>query len=268
MDVVARFGKEVCFLPGAGETDGPMIANRRLGRDQFEGYHGRELVYGSRSGLAVALRATVRSMVEAFGTALSAINTSEQATRVEDHLMGVDIGGRGRPEADEYLPYWGRYTALVPDGAIIEIMDRQVDEIRAYFAGFSTEAAVWRAAPDEWSAIEVAGHLGDAERLLMHRAFRLSRCDETPWENFEPDLYVANGGFGARTPADIVGEWAIIRAGTLALLRGMDDASWARRMPESFSVRSVRAFAYIVAGHVTHHLTALRAERVTRGSEF
>lgn len=175
--------------------------------------------------------------------------------------MRIATHGRGRPGSGEHIPYYGQYIALAPDGDIVEIMERQVDELRAYLTGFSAEAAVWRPRPGEWSVIEVAGHLGDAERLLMHRALHIARGDDTPWENFEPDIYVANGGFESRTMLDVMAEWATVRAATLALLRGLDDAAWARRMPESFSVRSVRAFSYVVAGHVTHHVSALQADR-------
>lgn len=175
--------------------------------------------------------------------------------------MSIERGIGGRPTADEHIPYYGQYVALVPDGDVVEIMERQIEETRAYFAGFSSDAALWRPRPEEWNAIEVAGHLGDAERLLMHRAFHVARGDDTPWENFEPDLYVENGGFGSRTMPDVMTEWATVRAATLALLRGLDAAAWTRRMPETFSVRSVRAFAYTVAGHVTHHIAALRADR-------
>lgn len=175
--------------------------------------------------------------------------------------MSVDKSLRGRPREDEHIPYYGQYIALVPDGDVIDILERQIGETERYFAAFSADGALWRPDPAEWSAIEVAGHLADTERLLMHRAFKTSRGDETPWESFEPDLYVANGGFEARSLTDVTTEWAVVRAGTLALLRGLDDAAWTRRMPKSFTVRSVRAFAFTVAGHVTHHVLSLQAQR-------
>jgi hypothetical protein len=175
--------------------------------------------------------------------------------------MGVDVKLRGRPAEDEHIPYYRQYIDQVPEGDVLEILAHQIGDTERYFLGFSADEAVWRPAPDEWSAIEVAGHLVDAERLFMHRALVVARGDDTPWANFEPDLYVANGGFGERAIADVAAEFATVRTATLAFLRGLDTSAWSRRAPASFSMRSVRAFAYTAAGHELHHLASLREQR-------
>lgn len=175
--------------------------------------------------------------------------------------MDVDVSPRGKPAADEHIPYYQQYIDLVPEGDILDILERQIDDTKRYFLGFSDEEAVWRPAPDEWNAIEVAGHLADVERLFMHRALVVARGDDTPWANFEPDLYVANGGFNERAIADVVAEFATVRAANLAFLRGLSSTAWRRRAPGSFSTRSVRAFAYMAAGHELHHLLSLKGQR-------
>jgi hypothetical protein len=165
--------------------------------------------------------------------------------------VAVDANLRGRPDVDEHIPYYRQYIDLVPEGDIVDILERQIGETERYVLGFSAEEGVWRPAPDEWNAIEVTGHLADAERIFMHRALVIARGDDTPWASFEPDLYVANGGFSERSIADVVAEFATVRAASL----------WTRRAPESFSMRSVRAFAYTAAGHELHHLASLRGQR-------
>src|SRR5205085_2602438 len=77
--------------------------------------------------------------------------------------MGVDVTLRGRPSDNEHIPYFRQYIDLVPDGDILDILKRQIDETERYFLGFSAEAALWRSAPEEWNAIEVLGHLVDGE---------------------------------------------------------------------------------------------------------
>ncbi len=173
----------------------------------------------------------------------------------------MDRGLRGRPERDEHIPYYGQYIELVADGDVVEILARQIGETERYFDGYSSAEAIWRPEPAEWSAVEVVGHLADCERVLMYRALRIARGDETPWENVEFDPYVTHGGFGERVLGDVVAELAAVRGATVALLRGLDAAAWGRRMPEAFTVRSVRAFAYTVAGHELHHLAGLRGQR-------
>ena len=72
--------------------------------------------------------------------------------------------GPGRPDADECLPYYFQYIDLVPDGHVLETLERQIGESAAYLAGFTAEQALRREAPKEWNAVEIVGHLVDVER--------------------------------------------------------------------------------------------------------
>ena len=47
--------------------------------------------------------------------------------------------GPGRPAADECLPYYFQYIDLVPDGHIVELLERQITETAAYLAAFTPE---------------------------------------------------------------------------------------------------------------------------------
>ena len=127
-------------------------------------------------------------------------------------------------------------------------------ETTGYFAQLTPEQALWRSAPGEWCPTDIIGHLADAERLFAGRAWRLARGDMTPPESMDPEAYAATAAYAARPLDDVLDEFAATRAATLALLRGLDEAAWARRAPETWSVRSVRCFAYVLAGHELHHL--------------
>jgi hypothetical protein len=48
---------------------------------------------------------------------------------------------RGRPAADECLPYYFQYIDLVPDGDIVEQLERQSTETAAYLGPFTREQA-------------------------------------------------------------------------------------------------------------------------------
>ncbi|MEX2315106.1 MAG: DinB family protein [Thermomicrobiales bacterium] len=160
----------------------------------------------------------------------------------------------GRPAADEHIPYFGQYIALVPDGDIIEILATQITATTTLYGALSPEQERWRPAPREWNAREIAGHVNDTERLLLHRALRIARADPVLWESIDFELYVANAAFDKREMADLMGEFAAVRGATIALLRGLDETAWARRMPEEWSSRSVRSLAWLTAGHELHHV--------------
>ncbi len=158
-----------------------------------------------------------------------------------------------RPRSDEYAPYYGQYTQLVPDGDITAMLEEQIDETVAMLRDFSEEQAQWRPAPGEWNAVEIVGHLADTERVFAYRALRFARNDTTPLEGIDQDVFMVDAGFARRPLADVVAELVAVRRASVALLRSFDAAAWERRGVADGNEVSVRALAYIIAGHERHH---------------
>ena len=98
----------------------------------------------------------------------------------------------------------------------------------------------------------------DAERIFAYRALRFARGDRTPLPGFDEKLYAPAGNFDARPLADLATELAAVRRATLALFGGLDAATLERRGPANQHEISVRALAYVIAGHERHHVAILR----------
>ena len=122
----------------------------------------------------------------------------------------------------------------------------------------SEARALHRYAPGKWSVKEVLGHLCDTERIYAYRALRFARNDATPLPGFEEDDYVPAGRFDARPLRDLLDEWQAVRSATLALYRGLDGDALLRRGVANGNLISVRAMAWLAAGHALHHLGVLR----------
>lgn len=163
-----------------------------------------------------------------------------------------------RPDPDEYDPSFAGYVAEVPPGDIVMVLDTQPAELVAWLHQVPSAREGHRYAAGKWSIREVVGHLSDTERVLAYRALRLSRGDGTPLPGFEQDDYVPEGNFEARTLADLTEEFLAVRRATVALFRGMTDPMTARRGIANGVGVSVRALAYIIAGHERHHTRVLR----------
>jgi hypothetical protein len=164
----------------------------------------------------------------------------------------------GRPEPDEYLAYYGQYINRVPDGDILDLLARQLDATSNLLAPLSPEQANFRPKPDDWSITEVVGHLADAERVFAYRTLWIARSDHTPLPSFDQDLFVANANFSRRPLADLLDEFVAVRHATSALLRTLDAAAWLRKGIAADNPISVRALAYIIAGHELHHVADFR----------
>lgn len=163
-----------------------------------------------------------------------------------------------RPPASEYAPYQAAYVASVPDGDIFEILSRQRIEFPEFLRSFGESRGGHRYAPGKWSIKEMIGHVNDTERVFAYRALRFARGDESPLPSFEQDDYVRTGNFDARTLASLADEFSHLRAGTLDLYYHLDADAFARQGTASGFVVSVRAMAFVIAGHVAHHERVLR----------
>jgi uncharacterized damage-inducible protein DinB len=163
-----------------------------------------------------------------------------------------------RPDASEFLPYYGKYIDRVPGGDLLQTLRTQLDGTLALVRGLPEERGGHRYAPGKWSIREVLGHVIDAERIFAYRALRIARADGTPLASFDENAYAQNSGADARTLADLAEELAHVRLGNLALFRSLDDAALARRGTASDATVSVRALIWIIAGHEAHHVSLLR----------
>ncbi|MGA9904529.1 MAG: DinB family protein [Terriglobales bacterium] len=158
-----------------------------------------------------------------------------------------------RPQPGESAPYYDRYISLVPGNDILGAFEDQRRQTILFLSGRTDADGDLRYAPDKWSLNEVLGHINDTERIMAYRALRISRGDVTPIEGYEQDDYVRNSPWTRRTLADLIEDYIAVRRATISLFRNLDDAAWSRRGTANKNEVSVRALAYIIAGHELHH---------------
>lgn len=163
-----------------------------------------------------------------------------------------------RPTGSEFAPYYGKYVEKVPDGSVLETLQSQITDTVSLLRSAGEAKGEHRYGPDKWSIKEVVGHMCDSERIFAYRLLRIARGDETPLPGFEQDDYIANGRFGSRSLDDLIDEFALIRASTVALVKNLDQAAMSRMGTASGFPVSARALAWIIAGHERHHISILR----------
>jgi len=158
-----------------------------------------------------------------------------------------------RPTPDEYFEYYGKYIALVTDEDALSSLRDQFEDTLVLLRPLDETRSRHRYAPDKWSVKEVVGHLTDCERIFAYRALRIARADTTPIEGFDENTYVPAGRFDARPLDDLIEDYERVRDATLSLFNGLDEEALARRGTANGKSVSVRAIAWIIAGHELHH---------------
>jgi uncharacterized damage-inducible protein DinB len=159
----------------------------------------------------------------------------------------------GKPEPNEYAPYYGRYISLVEGDDILTALKQQAPETVALLSGCKHADEDFHYAAGKWSVKDVLGHVIDTERIMAYRALRIARNDRTPIEGYEQDDYVKHAPFGQCKLAALLEEFIAVRRATVLLFLNLDEAAWTRRGVANKNEVSVRALAYIIAGHELHH---------------
>jgi hypothetical protein len=163
-----------------------------------------------------------------------------------------------RPDPSEHAAEAAEYVSRVRDGNVLDMLADQIKETAALVRGLAPGMADHRYAPGKWSIAEIIGHLGDGERVFSYRALRFSRGDTTPLAGFDENDYVREAPFPRVPIADLMSELEHLRHGTVHLFRNLDEEALMRRGTANGVETSVRALAFIIAGHEHHHLEILR----------
>jgi hypothetical protein len=163
-----------------------------------------------------------------------------------------------RTEAAEYYFKYIDRVVLAPGQTITDVIAAQLDETAAFFGGITDTQSSHRYAPDKWSLRQVLSHINDTERVFAYRALWFARGFPAELPGFDQDVAIATAGADARSWASHVEEFRSIRAASVTLYRNLQPEAWTRRGVASGYPFSVRALAFITAGHVAHHMAIVR----------
>lgn len=170
-------------------------------------------------------------------------------------MTALDLGRRPAPA--DCSPYLAGYVAAAPDGDILATLEREGARAVALFRSLPGERADFAYAPGKWTIREVVAHISDCERVFAYRALRFGRADATPLPSFDQDAWMPHAHAGARPWTELIDELAAVRAASLHLFRSFAPEDWERSGIASDAPLTVRAVAWVVAGHELHHRRVL-----------
>lgn len=163
-----------------------------------------------------------------------------------------------RPASNEAAPYYFTYIDRVETDDVLGALETQLGETIEFLSCVSEEKSLHRYAPGKWSLRELLSHVNDTERLFVFRALWFARGFEAPLPSFDQNIAVSSSGADAISWKDLVTEFRSIRVSTLAFFRSLPADAWNRSGIASDNPFTVRALAFITAGHVTHHVDVIR----------
>ncbi|MBU0560116.1 MAG: DinB family protein [Bacteroidetes bacterium] len=165
---------------------------------------------------------------------------------------------KNRPVNTEYPEWYQQYVDAVADGDIVEALKNQLKESAELLNEISKEKSSHRYAEGKWSIKELLGHVIDAERILSYRLLRFARKDKTDLSQYDHDEYVINSQNDVDSFEDLKKEFRFVRKSTLMLLSKLNDEAWLLTGCSGGKSFTVRAMAFIIAGHEKHHMKILK----------
>jgi hypothetical protein len=163
-----------------------------------------------------------------------------------------------RPARDEAAEYYFKYIDLVPAGDICAVLEQQLDSTVGFLRAIPDERARHRYAPDKWSISGVVAHVNDCERLFAFRAFWFARGFDSGLPSFDQHIAARHDRADDRPLASHIEEFDSVRRASLHLFSHLSEDAWLRRGIASDNPFTVRALAFIAAGHIIHHSNILR----------
>jgi hypothetical protein len=164
----------------------------------------------------------------------------------------------GLPQRTEAAPFYFTYIDRITGDDILETMKAQLDDTAAFLASITEGRSLFRYAPDKWSIRQVMNHVNDTERVFAFRALWFARGFSEPLPSFDQNISANVARADEHSLASYVQEFRNVREATLSLFRNLAAEAWTRSGVASGNAVTVNALAYIIAGHVAHHVTILR----------
>jgi DinB family protein len=164
----------------------------------------------------------------------------------------------GRPQEVEAAPYYFTYIHQVSGDDACAILESQLEEAREFFARISEDGSLHRYAPEKWSIRQVLNHVTDTERALAFRALWFARGFNSPLPSYDQNIAAAGADADKISWAAHLEEFRRVRLSTISLFNHMPEDAWIRSGIASDNLFTVRALAYIIPGHLAHHVRILR----------
>jgi len=164
----------------------------------------------------------------------------------------------GRPAKSEAAPYYLTYIDKARGEDPLALMDTQLQDALEMFAGVTEKTSTHRYAPEKWSIKQVLNHITDTERAFAFRSMWFARGFDSPLPGFDQNIGAAGAEADRVAWLEHVEEFRHTRLSTIALFKHLPTDAWSRQGVADGKSFTVRALAFIIPGHVAHHIAILR----------
>lgn len=163
-----------------------------------------------------------------------------------------------RPTVNEFAPFYGKYIEKVKEDHPLSALEASLQEAEDFLPTIPAEKEDFRYAEGKWTVKELLQHVIDTERIMAYRALCFARNEKTPLPGFDENAYVDAVDVSNRKLDEMAAEFLEVKRSSLSMFRSFMPEALLRQGTMSGGPASVRALAFIIAGHQKHHFNILK----------
>jgi len=152
------------------------------------------------------------------------------------------------------------YVDQVSENDILHVLRGELDELDVLLGRVPADKETYAYADGKWSIREIIGHLIDGERVFGYRALCIARAEKQNLPGFDQNDYMLTAPYKHIELEDLLSELRLVRLSNIAMFRSLDEEAWNRVGTANGNEITVRALAFIMGGHVRHHMNVLKRD--------
>jgi arsenate reductase-like glutaredoxin family protein len=164
------------------------------------------------------------------------------------------------PAVHEYpkATYFVEYLQFEENSNLFDIFKKQTNDVNTTFNSLTDTKANESYLAGKWTLKEVLGHMVDTERIFSYRLLCISRQEKQVLPGFDENEYQMNSGYGTQDIEAVLKQYHSTRMSTIDLLNFLSTSQWDQKGIVNGNEVSVRALAWMIAGHEKHHIQVIK----------
>ncbi len=160
--------------------------------------------------------------------------------------------------ANKFEGYFSYYISKVSELPVKEALMKQKDELDSFYDSLKNLDVNDSYAPEKWSIAEVVFHNVETEIIMLYRAIRISRGDETILTSYDENMMVEKARVAEMNFTELLHLHKNTRENTPFYFNHFTQEELDKTGNFSGLNLNVEGLGYLIAGHALHHIEVLQ----------
>jgi uncharacterized damage-inducible protein DinB len=184
-------------------------------------------------------------------------NHQHTSTLAHHHTNKMNV-----PQPTEHNSYFKRYLDQCDGTEFFDQYDKNTRLLVCFLESLPVEKHTYAYAEGKWTILQLLRHIIDCERVFSYRALVAARGDSTVLPSFDEDGYAAAVACETTSMEEMLEEFTVQRLSNRFLFEHMSEEQSCFTANVNGDPLSARAIAFILIGHVNHHLKVMQERYV------